>query len=203
MTRALQLVLIVVAVALALHAGRVRAQDQADLQGRMFVVATEKLQGPYRGTVMLATDFMGGHIGVILNRPSSTTVFEAFPHFEPAKAVKEPIYFGGPEEDTALLALTRSATAPSPRAVELAAGVWLVFDKVIIDAIIEARPLEARYFVGFVLWRPGELAAEIRDSKFRVRAVQPGKIFLPDTSNLWQDLAPPNARGMRGVKLGS
>ena len=66
--------------------------------------------------------------------------------------------------------------------------LYLAFRANTIDQVIESTPNEARYFVGYVGWRPGELKK--RD---RSRAVGgAGRrarvwVFRKDTDNLWED----------------
>jgi putative transcriptional regulator len=170
---------------IALGARYAYAQDKPAL-----LVAAPALQGMYRGTVLLAAPFpSGGHVGVILNRPSKSSMAELFPDHPPSAAVTDPVYFGGPVNQSAISALTRAESAPHPRSIELAPGVWLVINAVTIDSIIESTPNAARYYVGFVVWRPGELAEELRRGYFVLRPVDQAKLFLKDTGQLWDELS--------------
>ncbi len=168
-----------------------RAQD---LDGPQILVASPQLQGGYRGTVILAVPFpTGGHIGVILNRPTEVTMAQAFPDHEASKAVRDHIYVGGPQlEASGEARIVALAKGPSvhPSDIPVAKDLWLVVNGAAVDAVIEARPNDARYFVGYVGWRPGELAQELRKGYFIARPLDREKLFLPDTSNLWRNLAP-------------
>lgn len=181
----------VAGIAIVLALGMLLAPLHAqDLDKPMLVVAAPALQGMYRGTVLLAAPFPpGGHVGVILNRPSKSSMAELFPDHPPSAAVTDPIYVGGPVNRAAIGALTRAESAPHPRSVELAPSVWLVLDAVVIDLIIESTPNAARYYAGFVVWRPGELAEELRRGYFVLRPVDQAKLFLKDTGQLWDELS--------------
>ena len=51
----------------------------------------------YRQTVVLAAPMpSGGHVGVILNRPTRRSLGSLFPEHEPSKKVIDPVYWGGP-----------------------------------------------------------------------------------------------------------
>ena len=67
----------------------------------------------YRQTVLIAAPAPnGGHVGVILNRPTRRSLGSLFPEHEPSKKVAEPVYYGGPFSRGALVALVRADAAP-------------------------------------------------------------------------------------------
>ncbi len=188
-------VFLLAALAMVLHI-LVRPARAADLDKPLLVVATQELTGPYRGTVMHAVPRNGGHVGVILNRPLPYTMAQLFPDQAAAAAVKDPVYFGGPEQRDGIVAVHRAASGKHPGSVELMPGVWLEHVGVVIDAMIETNPNGARYYVGYVSWRPGELAEEIRRGMMVVRPADAERLFMPDTTTLYPQLAPRPRRGM-------
>ena len=116
----------------------------------------------YRQTVLIAAPAPnGGHVGVILNRPTRRSLGSLFPEHEPSKKVLDPVYYGGPFSRGALVALVRAEDAPGAGSVLLMKNLYLAFRANTIDHVIETTPNEARYFVGYVGWRPGELKSEI------------------------------------------
>lgn len=179
---ALVAVVLVFALLFATRAGA-QAPDRPVL-----LVATPALSGFYRGAVMLVAPYKGGHVGLILNRPTPVTMAELFPDHEPSKAVKDPVFLGGPMHYTSIFALVRAEASPHANALELAPGVWLVIEGAGVDAVMEKDPNAARYFGGYVGWKPGELADEIRQGMFIVRPADPAKMFRPDTSTLHEEL---------------
>ena len=73
----------------------------------------------YRQTVLLAAPVpAGGHVGVILNRPTRTSLSRLFPEHEPSKKVIEPVYFGGPFSRGALVAVVKAGSAPGEGTVQ-------------------------------------------------------------------------------------
>ena len=66
--------------------------------------------------------------------------------------------------------------------------VYLAFRANTIDEVIENTPNEARYFVGYVGWRPGELRTEIDRGLWSVHNADVGTIFRKDTEGLWEEL---------------
>src|SRR5262245_5876005 len=143
----------------------------------------------YRQTVLVAAPAPnGGHVGVIINRPTKRSLGSLFPEHEPSKKVVDPVYYGGPFSRGALVALVRTDTAPGAGSVMLMKNLYLAFRANTIDQVIESTPNEARYFVGYVGWRPGELKSEIDRGLWPVQNAELVMAFRKDTENLWEEL---------------
>ena len=143
----------------------------------------------YRQTVLLAAPAPnGGHIGVILNRPTKRSLTSLFPEHEPSKQVKEPVYYGGPFSRSALVALVRRKDDPGEGTVYLMKNLYLAFRVTKIDEIIESTPNEARYYVGYVAWRPGELRSELDRGLWSVLSADIDTVFRKDTEGLWEEM---------------
>jgi putative transcriptional regulator len=143
----------------------------------------------YRQTVLIAAPAPnGGHVGVILNRPTRRSLASLFPEHEPSKKVAEPVYYGGPFSRGALVALVKADAAPGTGAVPLMKNLYLAFRANTIDHVIEATPNEARYYVGYVGWRPGELRSEIDRGLWTVMNADIDMVFRKDTEGLWEEL---------------
>jgi putative transcriptional regulator len=143
----------------------------------------------YRQTVLIAAPAPnGGHVGVILNRPTRRSLGSLFPEHEPSKKVADPVYYGGPFSRGALVALVRGDEAPGAGSVLLMKNLYLAFRANTIDHVIETTPNEARYFVGYVGWRPGELRSEIDRGLWSVSNADLEVIFRKDTEGLWEEL---------------
>src|SRR5687767_2296307 len=143
----------------------------------------------YRQTVLIAAPApSGGHVGVILNRPTQRSLGSLFPEHEPSKKVVDPVFYGGPFSRGALVALVRAEDAPGTGSVPLMKNLYLAFRANTIDHVIETTPNEARYFVGYVGWRPGELRSEIDRGLWSVSNADLEVIFRKDTEGLWEEL---------------
>jgi len=176
-----------VASILVLASGLARAQLQEDA---MLLVAHPAFRDlEYRQTVLLAAPAPnGGHVGVILNRPTKRSLGSLFPEHEPSKKVVEPVFYGGPFSRGALVALVRSDHTPGGGSVPLMQNLYLAFRANTIDHVIETTPNDARYFVGYVGWRPGELKSEIDRGLWSVMNAEVDTIFRKDTDSLWEEL---------------
>jgi putative transcriptional regulator len=143
----------------------------------------------YRQTVLLAAPAPnGGHVGVIINRPTRRSLSSLFPEHEPSKKVLDPVFYGGPFSRGALVALVRGDQTPGPGSVLLMKNLYLAFRANTIDHVIEATPNDARYFVGYVGWRPGELRSELDRGLWSVLNAEVDTVFRKDTENLWEEL---------------
>src|SRR5687767_10815036 len=170
---------------LVLFSGLAAAQEDA-----IILVAHPAFRDlEYRQTVLLAAPAPnGGHVGVILNRPTRRSLGSLFPEHEPSKKVVDPVYYGGPFSRGALVALVRADNNPGSGSVLLMKNLYLAFRANTIDQVIEATPNEARYFVGYVGWRPGELRGEIDRGLWSVTGAEVDTIFRKDTEGLWEEM---------------
>src|SRR5262245_41416299 len=136
------------AVLLIASAIAARAQPQDDAILLVAHPAFRDLE--YRQTVLLAAPAPnGGHVGVIINRPTKRSLGSLFPEHEPSKKVVDPVYYGGPFSRGALVALVRADQTPGAGSVMLMKNLFLAFRANTIDSVIESTPNEARYFGGY------------------------------------------------------
>ena len=176
------------AMLLAVVASMTWAQGQTpSTDGAVFLVAAPALRDPeYRQTVLIAAPTAnGGHVGVIINRPTRRSLSSLFPEHEPSKKVVEPVFFGGPFSTTALVAVVRSDASPGQGSLLMMSNLHLAINVNTIDRIIEERPSDARFYVG---WRPGELRREIDRGLWHVLNPDVNTIFRKDTDTLWEEM---------------
>jgi len=177
---------ILLALVLLVAAAAAPAQENE----AMILVAHPGLRDfDYRQTVLVAAPAPnGGHIGVIINRPTRATLGSLFPEHEPSKKVIDPVYYGGPFSRGALVAIVRTDAAPGSGTVPLMKNLYMAFRANTIDQIIESKPNEARYYVGYVGWRPGELKIEVDRGLWSVLNADTDVIFRKDMEGLWEEL---------------
>lgn len=164
--------------------------EEVQKERALVLVATPGLMDPeYRQTVLLATPTEnGGHVGIILNRPTQRTLASLFPDHAASKKVLEPVFFGGPFGLTAVTAAVHAEHSPGPGSIGLLPGIFLAVGVQTIDRIIEEQPNAARYYIGHVGWRPGELRYELDRGLWYVVNADPEIVFRKDMHNLWEDL---------------
>jgi putative transcriptional regulator len=175
-----------VAFSLLLWAGGAVAQQEEAL---LLIAHPAFRDLEYRQTVLIAAPApSGGHVGVILNRPTKRSLGSLFPEHEPSKKVVDPVYYGGPFSRGALVALVKADDTPGAGSVLLMPHLYLTFRANTIDHVIETTPNDARYFVGYVGWRPGELKSEIDRGLWSVLDANVEMAFRKDTDGLWEEL---------------
>jgi putative transcriptional regulator len=186
MVNALRLWLTLAASAALLASGPALAQEEETV----FLVAHPSFRdADYWHTVLIAAPAPnGGHVGVILNRPTRRSLGSLFPEHEPSKKVLDPVYYGGPFSRGALVALVRAEQMPGGGSVQIMKSLYMAFRANTIDRIIETTPNEARYYVGYVGWRPGELRAEIERGLWSVLSPDLDIVFRKEMEGLWEEL---------------
>jgi putative AlgH/UPF0301 family transcriptional regulator len=157
----------------------------------VILVATEALVDPVYGqSVLIAKPAPNGmHVGIILNKQTPMSLATLFPTHEPCKEVKDNVYFGGPMTSNAIAAVIQKYPGEGQKGViEFTKNLYMVLSSDAIDAIIESSPNEARYYVGNVIWRPGELAMELDKGMWTVLPVSNDIVFRKNTNGLWKSL---------------
>ena len=148
------------------------------LRGRL-LVAAPALRDPnfVRSVILIAEHGEGGAMGVVLNRPSETSVGEAVPELASLSAEDDPVYVGGPVSMDSVLAL---AEVEDPEdASELVLGdVGFVQDPDVI-----AR--RGRIFVGYAGWSAGQIEAELEEETWIVVPAEVDDVFSDEPDSLW------------------
>ena len=174
---------------LALVAGGPPARADAD--GSRILVARPELQDQLYGASILIAKPMpdGSSLGFILNKPTELKLAEAFPGNEASTKVTDPLYLGGPSEMGAVFALVHGNGIPSDGTLALTDNLYLAISDTAVDkAMNPGADDRARFFVGAVVWRPGELAAEIRQGAWYVLEATPELVLPKRTTGLWEEL---------------
>jgi len=177
-------------VFLATAAGPAFAQHSDEPEAVLLVASPRLIDSDYRQTVVLAVPIDNDrHLGVIINRPTRRSLASLFPEHQPSKKVLEPVFLGGPMSRAAVVAVVRTAKDPGRGAIELTKDMYLAMTVDVVDRIIEETPNDARYYVGYIVWRPGELRSEIDRRVWSVANASPDIVFRKDTSGLWEELS--------------
>jgi len=193
-------------LACLLAAGSAQGQDAV---APRLLVASPSLEGPYSQTTIVAVPIDGKHFGFILNRATGIKLSTLFPDHGPSAKVADPVYLGGPEMNNALFAVV--PRNPGEQARRLFGDLFVTSWAADIDRIIEQTPNDARYFVGFVSWAPGELEKEIQVGAWYVTEPESSLVFRHDTNGMWRELVqrlgngyPPQlGRGLIQTRLGA
>lgn len=163
---------------------------QVDDEDAFFLVASPRLIDPaYRQSVLLVVPADNDrHIGLIINRPTNRSLSSLFPEHEPSKKVVDPVFFGGPMSRSALFALVQTPQDPGGGSIGLMKDLFFCMRVDVVDKIIEKMPNDARYYVGYVEWRPGELRTELNRGLWYVMNAERSSVFRKNPETMWEEL---------------
>ena len=136
----------------------------------------------WRTVVLIVEHSDDGALGLVLNRPSETTVGEAVSELEPVLDVDEPLYIGGPVQPSALIVLAEFDDAES--------AALIAFEDVgVLGTAVEAGtppPVRrGRAFVGHAGWGPGQLDAELERGDWILDPAKREDAFTETPLDLW------------------
>jgi putative transcriptional regulator len=138
-----------------------------------------------RTVVLIAAHSEEGAMGVILNRPTETTVAEAASELADVveAAEDELVYAGGPVQPQGVVVLAEFEDPEEAAALVLDDIGFLAADR---DGIAPpSGTRRARVFAGHSGWGPGQLEAELERDDWIVEPVTREDIFEVDPAALW------------------
>ena len=155
------------------------------MKGRLLVAVPAMSDPNFARTVVLLLEHTDeGALGVVLNRPSDTTVGEALPGWESVAAAPAVVFVGGPVAPTGALALGTVRNGDAPGWAPVLGAVGLLD----LGASPESAAPEitrARLFAGHAGWSPGQLETEVAAGGWFVVDAEPGDAFATDPEGLW------------------
>lgn len=166
------------------------APARADEDGSRILVARPELQDQLYGASILIAKPMpdGSSLGFILNKPTPLTLGQLFPGHQPSVKVAAPIFLGGPVGTEVVFALVERTDSPGEGALQVAPDLYLAIEADTVDRIIEKESDHARFLVGMVVWRPGELQDEMKRGLWYEMKTDPGLVLRKKTEGMWEEL---------------
>ena len=126
-------------------------------------------------------------MGLVLNRPSDTTVQEAAPDLGVLADPSDYVHVGGPVQPKGVVVLAEF-DEPEAAAAIVIADVGFVparSDLAKLGGVVR----RTRVFAGHAGWGPGQLDAELDDDGWIVvGGPQPDELFTEDAERLWSDV---------------
>src|ERR1700722_11911587 len=161
--------------------------------GRL-IVANPLLPDPNfdRTVVMLLAYSDAGALGLVLHRPSDTTVAAPLPRWEHLAASPPVVFVGGPVQHQAVICLARALGHP-------AAGIppsgWsAVLPEVgTLDLDLDPEGLQSsfsqvRIFAGYAGWGAGQLEAELAAGAWWILDAEADDAFCEQPGGLWKQV---------------
>jgi len=170
-----------------LHLSLARAEDS---DKSLLLVAKRALKDPlYSSTILLAKPLPNGtHVGFILNRPTNVKLGEMFPEHEPSKKIADPLFLGGPADVNLVFAVVENHDGSRDDSLLLTPELSLAYSGRTVDRVIESESERARFFMGLVVWRPGQLDEELKRGLWHVQEPEAKLVLRKKTDGLWDEL---------------
>jgi putative transcriptional regulator len=158
------------------------------LQGNL-LIASPSLHDPnFRRTVVLVTEHNDeGAAGLVLNRPSPSSVSELVPQLEELvdDVDDDQVWLGGPVQPNAVLVLGEFVD-PDDAAVPLFGS--LGFPSLDEPEDVVPATTRRRVFAGYAGWGAGQLESELERDDWIVEPAQDDDAFTDSPGNLWADV---------------
>jgi putative transcriptional regulator len=157
--------------------------------GTLLLANTDLLEPTFRRSVIYIVEHNdGGTLGVVLNRPSETAVYNVLPQWAKLAAKPKTMFIGGPVKRDAALCLGTLRVGADPDGV---AGVRPVAGRVAMvdldtDPDVIAPLLEGvRIYAGYSGWTIGQLESEIERDDWIVLSALPSDVLVRPRVDLW------------------
>lgn len=163
-------------------ANRVRA-------GTLLLANTDLLEPTFRRSVIYVVEHNdGGTLGVVLNRPSETAVYNVLPQWADLAAKPKTMFIGGPVKRDAALCLGALRAGVDPQGL---AGLRHVSGRLVMvdldadPATIEPFVEGVRIYAGYSGWTIGQLEGEIERDDWIVLSALPSDVLYEQRVDLW------------------
>jgi len=164
------------------------ADDFKSLRGQLLLDGG-KLRGSWfnRAVVLVCQHDPEGAFGLVLNRPSPSTLGEALVADLPEGLKEETLYVGGPVQSTALSFLRSDAYLPDANVIP---GLSLDHS---LDDLVEwgdsfSSTQKLRVFAGYSGWAPGQLEDEMERGAWLLHPASVETAFDSDPEQLWTEI---------------
>ncbi|HEY8625149.1 MAG TPA: YqgE/AlgH family protein [Solirubrobacteraceae bacterium] len=153
-------------------------------RGQLLIAGPSLLDPNFWRTVVLIVEHTEeGALGLVINRPSETTVEEALPELEALVDVDQPLYIGGPVAPSAVIVLAEFEDASD--------AALIAFDD--IGVLSTGTPMEqraaglrrGRAFVGHSGWGPEQLDSELELGDWILEPARGEDAFTERPLELW------------------
>jgi putative transcriptional regulator len=161
------------------------------LSAGKFLVASETLKDPHfaRTIILLINYSYRGAAGLIINRPTNTTLHHVLPNVKGLQKATDNLYFGGPVALHQITMIIKSPSKPdeSDRVFD---DVYISNSLTLLKQMTEGRKPDQRFriYAGYAGWGPGQLESEIARNDWRVLKGDPDILFNKSTDKIWQRL---------------
>jgi putative transcriptional regulator len=152
------------------------------IRGQLLIAGPALVDPNFQRTVVLVVEHSDeGALGLVLNRPSQTTVGEAVSELDELVGAEEPLFIGGPVQQSALIVLAEFEDA-ARAAVVAFADVGVLGGEDHEDPPPTRR---GRAFAGHAGWGPGQLDGELERGDWILEPARAEDAFSEAPDGLW------------------
>jgi len=157
------------------------------LAGRL-LVASATLQDPNfaRTVVLIGLHGEEGALGLVLNRPSTSTVAEAVPQLQDMVGEDEPVFVGGPVQPGTIVMLAEFDD-PDPAGLLVLGRIGLPAPDASLEQL-ETATSRRRVFAGYAGWGEGQLDQEVAQGDWITHDALPQDVFCEEPLELWSEV---------------
>lgn len=137
----------------------------------------------WRTVVLIVEHSEEGALGLVLNRPSETTVGEAVSELGELLDVDDPLFVGGPVQPSALIVLAQFEQ-PDEAALIAFDDIGVLAGG--IEEVSGSGLRRSRGFVGHAGWGPGQLDSEVERGDWILEPARPPDAFTEEPLELWE-----------------
>jgi putative transcriptional regulator len=155
------------------------------VRGQLLIAGPALLDPNFWRTVVLVVEHSDdGALGLVLNRPSETSVGEAVTELDELLDADDLLFIGGPVQPSAVIVLAQFEDAGD--------AALMAFDDVGVVGSgaspeeLAAGVRQARAFVGHAGWGPGQLDAELERDDWILEPATLPDAFANEPRDLWQ-----------------
>jgi putative transcriptional regulator len=155
------------------------------LRAKLLIAGPTLLDPNFRRTVILITEHTeDGAMGLVLNRPSTSTVSEAVPDLDWLAEPGAPLMVGGPVAPTGVIVLAEW-NDPAQAVVLVEPDLGFVPGDLDDPHAVGTAVRRARVFAGHAGWGPGQLEGELDEEAWIVEPPRRDEVFTEDPDGLW------------------
>jgi putative transcriptional regulator len=156
------------------------------LRGQLLIAGSGLLDPNFRRAIVLVGHHdEEGAVGVVLNRPTEATVWDAVPQLGSLVGPEERVFVGGPVQPQAAVLLAEFDDPDRAGLLAFDRVGFLVGD---LDPDDVGGIERARVFAGYAGWGPGQLEEEMEQASWILEPARPDDVFTTDPDALWVEI---------------
>lgn len=152
------------------------------LRGQLLIAAPSLVDPNFVRTVILIAEHNDdGALGVVLNRPSESSIGAVVPDLTDLLDPEDLVYAGGPVQPGGVMVLAEFHD-PQDAALPIEGALGFVAVEAEMDDLEAER---ARAFAGHAGWGPGQLESELEEEAWFTAPFERGDAFTDAPEELW------------------